>query len=179
MRSQLLISIILMALASIACSIGFTPSNPGSIYTEQPPGNVNVPPGDLAVVTSVTDGDTIEVQIGGVGYRVRYIGVNTPERDEPCYSEARRANLALVENRAVTLVADRENTDRFGRLLRYVYADGVFVNARLIEEGYAEVVQYPPNVSFAASFIPLEQAATAANRGCHPTGIFNDGNYER
>lgn len=179
MRSNALIAIIFASLATIACSIGFTPSSPGTIFTEQPPGSVNVPAGDLAVVTSVTDGDTIEIQINGVGYRVRYIGVNTPERDESCYSEARRANVALVENRTVTLVADRENTDRFGRLLRYVYADGVFVNARLIEEGWAEVVQYPPNVAFAGAFIPLEQAAAAANRGCHPTGIFNDGNYER
>lgn len=179
MRPQALIVLACISFATLACSIGFTPNSPGALYTEQPPGSVNVPPGDLAVVTSVTDGDTIEVQIGGVGYRVRYIGVNTPERDETCYSEARGANVALVGNRTVTLVPDRENTDRFGRLLRYVYADGVFVNARLIEEGWAEVVQYPPNVAFAQQFITLEQAAVAANRGCHPTGIFNDGNYER
>lgn len=166
-------------LMSAACALGFTPNNPGSLYTEQPSGSVPVPPGDLAVVTSVTDGDTIEVRIGSVGYRVRYIGINTPERDEVCYDEARRANLALVGGRTVTLVAERENTDRFGRLLRYVYADGIFVNARLIEEGWAEVVQYPPNVGFASQFIALEQAAAAANRGCHPTGIFNDGTYER
>ena len=38
--------------------------------------------GDLGTVTQVIDGDTIEVEIDGRTYRVRYVGVNTPERDE-------------------------------------------------------------------------------------------------
>jgi micrococcal nuclease len=170
-----------LLLPLLACTFGFTPPTPGTAFTQQPPGsNVNPPgTGELAEVTSVTDGDTIEVRIGSVGYRVRYLGVNTPERDEACYSEARGANVALVEGRTVTLVPDVENTDRFGRLLRYVYVDNVFVNEQLVLGGFAEVVQYEPNLRFAEYFIRLEQEAVRLNRGCHPTGIFNDGDYRR
>ena len=55
------------------------------------------PAGESAQVTRIIDGDTIDVQIDGVGYRVRYIGMNTPERDEACYQQATDANAALVE----------------------------------------------------------------------------------
>lgn len=181
MNRRLVIVLVLLALPLLACSFGFTPPTPGAAFTEQPPGsNVNPPgTGEQALVTSVTDGDTIEVQIGSVGYRVRYLGINTPERDEVCYREARDANVALVEGRTVTLVPDVENTDRFGRLLRYVYVDSVFVNEQLVLAGFAEVVQYEPNLRFAEYFIQLEQEAVRFNRGCHPTGIFNDGDYRR
>ncbi len=94
--------------------------------------------GETALVVDVIDGDTIDVRLGGDTYRVRYIGVNTPERDEPCYFEATAANAVLVEGQTVTLVRDVSETDRYGRLLRYVYAGPVFVNAELVAQGYAE-----------------------------------------
>jgi endonuclease YncB( thermonuclease family) len=171
-----------LGLSALACAVGYTPPEQGTAYTPQPAG-ANAPTaassGELAQVTEVIDGDTIEVRMNGVGYRVRYIGINSPERDEVCYREARDLNAAFVEGRTVRLVADRSNTDRFGRLLRYIYVDNVFVNEQLILQGVAEVVQYPPDTTFASYFIQLEQQAAAANRGCHPTGIFNDGSYER
>jgi endonuclease YncB( thermonuclease family) len=179
---RVLLALALLALSALACAVGYTPPEQGTAYTPQPIG-ANAPTpvsaGDVAEVTDVIDGDTIEVRVNGVGYRVRYIGVNTPERDEVCYREARDLNAAFVQGRTVRLVADRDNTDRYGRLLRYVYVENVFVNEQLILQGVAEVVQYAPNTAFATYFIQLEQQAVAANRGCHPTGIFNDGNYER
>src|SRR5690606_36374620 len=54
--------------------------------------------GETARVTYVIDGDTIDVPIGTEIYRVRYVGVNTPERDEPCYNDATRANSVLVDD---------------------------------------------------------------------------------
>jgi len=139
-----------------------------------PPAN-----GQQARVTRVIDGDTIDVTIDGTGYRVRYIGINTPERDEPCYSEATAANRALVEGRTVTLVRDQSETDRFGRLLRYIYVDNINVNAQLVAQGWAEAVEYPPDTAQTAFFRELERRARAANLGCHPTGIFDDGSDTR
>jgi len=135
--------------------------------------------GELAQVTRVIDGDTIDVEIDGVEYRVRYVGVNTPERDEPCYGDAVRANEALVEGRTVRLVQDTSDEDRFGRLLRYIYVGDVFVNESLVRDGYAEVVLYQPDDGFYDEFLDLEQAAARNNIGCHPTGIFDDGNDQR
>ncbi|MBC8099056.1 MAG: thermonuclease family protein [Armatimonadetes bacterium] len=134
---------------------------------------------DLYTVTSVIDGDTIDVRKGEVTYRVRYVGVNTPERDEDCYDDAVTANRDLVRGQQVRLVQDESNTDRFGRLLRYVYVGDVFVNERLIAEGYAEVVRYDPDDRYYNRFRDLEEAAAEDDLGCHPTGIFDDGSMTR
>jgi endonuclease YncB( thermonuclease family) len=130
--------------------------------------------GETATVIDVIDGDTIDVRFGdGREARVRYIGVNTPERGEPCFGEARDANAALVAGRTVTLVTDRSDTDRNGRLLRYVYAGETFVNAQLVRDGYAEARRYPPDTAQAELLEALEAEARAANRNCYATGVFN------
>ena len=140
---------------------------------------VTIPEGEIATVTRVIDGDTIDVLLDGKQVRIRYVGVNTPERDEPCYSEATEANRVLVEGKTVTMVTDTSDTDRYDRLLRYIYADGVFVNDSLVRNGYAEAVLYQPDDAFYADFLALEKSATTANLGCHPTGIFDDGSDTR
>lgn len=163
--------LLLLALAACTFTYGFD-----RLPTNTPAG---ASPGEQAQVVRVIDGDTIDVQLNGQTVRVRYVGMNTPERNEPCYADATRANADLVQGKTVTLVKDQSETDRYGRLLRYVYVGDVFVNARLVEEGYAEVVSYPPDTAYFDQFRQLEDAARNANLGCHPTGIFNDGSYTR
>jgi micrococcal nuclease len=130
-------------------------------------------------VIQVIDGDTIDVEINGSSFRVRYVGVNTPERDEPCYSDARDANARFVSGQVVGLVRDSSNTDQYGRLLRYVYVGSIFVNRELIVGGYAEAVKYGSDDRHWADFVAQEQIAAQNGRGCHPTGIFNDGSNTR
>jgi micrococcal nuclease len=141
----------------------------------------NPPPsgGETARVRRVIDGDTIEVEMGGQRLRVRYVGVNTPESDEACYREALEANRALVEGQTVTLIRDQSNTDRFDRLLRYVYVGSTFVNRELVATGYAEAVLYEPDDRHWRDFVALEREAARRGLGCHPTGIFNDGSERR
>lgn len=158
-----------------ACTFGFDPNAPGGVPTSAG----GAPSGETGTVVQIIDGDTIDVRLPGGDARVRYIGVNTPERDEVCYSEAAQANRLLVEGKTVRLVRDAENTDRYGRLLRYVYVDNLFVNAALVQQGFAEVVSYPPNTAQYDTLKSLEIEAANANRGCHPTGIFDDGSYTR
>jgi endonuclease YncB( thermonuclease family) len=89
------------------------------------------------------DGDTIEVAIDGQEYKVRYIGIDTPESVDPrrpveCFGkEAADKNQELVEGKIVGLEKDVSETDAFGRLLRYVWLDGRLINARLVSAGYA------------------------------------------
>ncbi|MCY3719519.1 MAG: thermonuclease family protein [Anaerolineaceae bacterium] len=135
--------------------------------------------GEEARVLRVIDGDTIEVSLNRRNRRVRYIGINTPERDEPCSNAATAANRRLVGGRDVTLVRGAEETDRYGRLLRYIHADGIFVNEALVREGFAENFVWEPNTRFADRFRALEAEARAAGRGCHPSGVFDDGDTER
>jgi endonuclease YncB( thermonuclease family) len=181
----------LLAVFVLGCTFGFDPeatAPPGAIIGGDGQGNSNsggsnsggnAPSGEDGVVTQVVDGDTIEVRIGEVGYRVRYVGVNTPERDEACYQEAKDANAALVSGQTVRLVQDESNTDRYGRLLRYVYVNGVFVNEQLVSQGWAEAVTYEPDSQYKARFQQLEREAKDGRRGCHPTGVFNDGSDVR
>jgi endonuclease YncB( thermonuclease family) len=158
-----------------ACEIEYTPVDSGG--SSDIDGMIDAD--EHGRVVDVIDGDTIDVEIDGQVYRVRYIGVNTPERDEPCYREARDANAAWVDGRMVTLERDQSETDRFDRLLRYVYVGDVFVNAALVQDGYAEAVLYPPDDREWDFLVSLEQNAAAVGAGCHPSGIFADGTYER
>ncbi|HXG41234.1 MAG TPA: thermonuclease family protein [Dehalococcoidia bacterium] len=130
------------------------------------------PPGlPQAHVTRVVDGDTIEVSMAGRRYTVRYIGVDTPESVAPgqpveCYGrEASRRNRELVEGKTVLLEKDVSETDRYGRLLRYVWADGVMVNAVLVAEGYAQVATFPPDVKYVDLFRRLQEQARQQGLG--------------
>jgi len=117
---------------------------------------------EKVLVTRVIDGDTIEIYGGD---RVRYIGMDTPERGEPYYLEATAKNAELVEGKEVRLEKDTSEKDRYGRLLRYIYVDDLFVNAELVRLGYARAYPYPPDTYYAELFSQLELEAKQAGRG--------------
>ena len=135
--------------------------------------------GEGAKVLRVIDGDTIDVEINGERQRVRYIGMNTPERNEPCYEEATTANVELVQGKTVMLVKDTSETDQFDRLLRYVYVGDTFVNEELVRKGYAEAVLYRPDDRHYEQFSALEAVVAGSGLGCHATGVFDDGDLRR
>ena len=124
-----------------------------------------------ATVTRVVDGDTIRVEIDGEEYRVRYIGIDTPETVDPrrpvgCFGkEASERNRQLVEGQTVGLEKDVSETDSFDRLLRYVWVEDQMVNAALVEEGYALASTYPPDVRYSGRFETLQSEAREAARG--------------
>jgi micrococcal nuclease len=123
------------------------------------------PPPDSARVTQVIDGDTIIIADGS---RVRYIGIDTPElhpAPEAFGIEAWQVNRELVEDKLVRLERDVSQTDRYGRLLRYVYVDGIFVNAELVRRGLAQVKAYPPDTKYHNHLKELETEARQAGRG--------------
>lgn len=133
----------------------------------------SIQPSDQARVTRIIDGDTIEI---ATGQKVRYIGVDTPELHKTgskpiCFGQqARDENLRLVAGKTVKLVKDVSETDRYGRLLRYVYitgADGteLFINEYLIKEGYAYSVTFPPDVRYADYFRSLQRQAEEQKKG--------------
>jgi hypothetical protein len=65
----------------------------------------------------------------------------------------------MVAGQTVTLVKDVSETDRYGRLLRYVFVGDLFVNAELVRQGYATVATYPPDVACIDYFRRLEGEA--------------------
>jgi len=119
-----------------------------------------------AVVERVIDGDTVELDSGE---RVRYLLVDTPESTTQveCFgAEAAAFNRALVEGREVRLTYDAECADHYGRLLAYVEVEGESVNQALVAQGYACVLQIPPNgVELAPLYLELETHAVDERRG--------------
>ena len=99
-----------------------------------------------ALVVRAIDGDTVELEDGT---RVRYLMIDTPEitgGKNDCYGEeARAANAALVEGKTVQLKYDVECEDNYDRLLAYVFISGQEINLRMVERGYACVLNIPPN----------------------------------
>ncbi len=110
-----------------------------------------------AYVVEIIDGDTIDIEIDGSTYRLRYIGMDTPEIGMPGYEEAVDYNRSLVEGKEVLLVMDESETDPYGRLLRYVFVDDVFVNYELVRAGFAEAGFWPPDTSCSQSFAEVEK----------------------
>jgi micrococcal nuclease len=119
-----------------------------------------------ARVIKVVDGDTISVDIDGETYSLRYIGVDCPESGDWMAAEATQANFDLVGGKTVYLEKDVSETDRYDRLLRYVYlADGTLVNAELVRLGYARAIAYPPDTKHQGLFDGMQQEAMKAGRG--------------
>lgn len=124
---------------------------------------------ESAVVSRVIDGDTIELSDGRT---VRYIGIDTPEIKHPqkgkeCFgSEASLKNEQLVLGKTVYLHKDISETDRYGRLLRYVWLDDTqMVNQVLVEEGFAYASSYPPDIAFQEQLIDAQAQAQANGVG--------------
>lgn len=121
-------------------------------------------------VLRVVDGDTIEIE---GGQKVRYIGIDTPEtvdsrREPQCFGKvATQANFDLIAEKEIYLEKDVSETDRYGRLLRYVYlaTDSASINEQLVRAGYAVASSYPPDVKYQEKFKEAEKEARANQRG--------------
>jgi len=117
-----------------------------------------------AQVVEVIDGDTIDVKIGDQQKRVRYYGVNTPERGERCFDEASNRNRQLAGDE-VLLLPDAREVDPYGRLLRYIFtSDGLSIDASLVAEGYAHA--WREDGDFREELITLEEQAQTRASGC-------------
>lgn len=127
------------------------------------------------LVTRIVDGDTIEVRNREGEWKVRYIGIDAPETTHPtekvqCYGlNAKLKNEELVFGKVVYMEKDKSDTDRYGRLLRYVYVvndndldagkEGVFVNLELVRGGFARAKAYKPDIAKQKMFENVQREA--------------------
>ncbi|HAI21249.1 MAG TPA: hypothetical protein DCM14_05065 [Clostridiales bacterium UBA8153] len=130
-------------------------------------------------VASVSDGDTFRAHVGRRLESIRLIGVDAPEvgpGEEPHGREALEFARRTLLQKTVWLEFDVRQRDTFGRLLAYVWleppdrrdpaATGMqMFNARLLVEGYGQVMTVPPNVRYAEWFVRWQEQARAARRG--------------
>lgn len=117
-----------------------------------------------ARVLEVIDGDTIDAMVDGRRVRIRYFGVDTPERGNRCYREALDRNQTLI-GRQVLLLTDARQEDRFGRSLHYIFLpDGVSVDATLVAEGFG--LAWREDGRYRDEIVSLEEQAKSEDRGC-------------
>ncbi len=112
-----------------------------------------------AQLVKVVSGDTIDVFIDGSLYTVRYIGIDALGSLSYLGNFSRQKNFELVVNKDLTLFKDATDTNPAGHLLRYVLADGEFVNLDLAKEGYASAASSPPDTACDAAFKAAEEDA--------------------
>lgn len=147
-------------------------SVPTPTSTPKPTPTLSPTPLDLkytdTIVTNVIDGDTFTIEGGEV---VRMIGMDTPETVHPnkpvqCYGkEASAKTTELIEGQKVRLEKDVSETDKYKRLLRYVWKGDVLINELLVQEGYAQSSSYPPDIKYQDRFVTAQQEARANLRG--------------
>jgi micrococcal nuclease len=111
----------------------------------------------------VIDGDTLVLSDKKT---VRLIGINTPEKDQPYYAEAKDTLRELVLEKEIQLEKDISDTDRYGRLLRYAYVGDIFINLEMIKSGLAHSYAYPPDTAHQEEFLAAEKTAREQEIGC-------------
>lgn len=129
-----------------------------------------------AAVIRVIDGDTAEMSLQGRSERVRFIGMDAPERGRPYFNEATAYTTQLIGGKTLFLESDIGQRDRYGRLLAYLWLSEPFtideasirasmVNARLLLEGYASVMTIPPNIRYVDWFTSFQTESRNQGRG--------------
>jgi len=117
----------------------------------------------------VNDGDTFMIRDKNkVKYKVRLIGIDAPEsvnwgkkkKVQPFGYESKMYLRTFLYHKKVRLEFDVTKLDFYGRTLAYVFLeDGTFVNENLVENGYAKVYTFPPNVKYVEVFKNAEKSA--------------------
>lgn len=124
------------------------------------------------------------MSLKGHNEKVRFIGVNCPEishpslgiKEQPYGQKAKAYTKNELLGKKVWLEFDVQERDKYGRLLAYVWLEppssdseeeirAKMFNARLLLEGYAQVMTVPPNVPYQDKFLRFQAEARKAGRG--------------
>lgn len=150
--------------------------SPETTITEVSPAQnpEKAPPLEFFDVVSVTDGDTLKVNINGQIETLRLIGIDTPETVDPrtpvqCFGkEASDKAKKTLDGKKVRVEADdsQGERDKYNRLLRYLYLeDGTFFNKMMIEDGYAHEYTYGAPYKHQEDFKAAQAIARENKRG--------------
>jgi len=91
---------------------------------------------EQAFVTRVIDGDTLVYEINNISYTCRLLGINTPEKSEELYQEA-KDYLSIVDGKEVEILRDWDDEGKYHRKLRYIFYEDRLINVEIVEQGFA------------------------------------------
>ena len=125
---------IVIAIVSIIVVFGFgssdtTPENIEYVFTDYD-----------GQITRVIDGDTLIID----QTTIRLSLVNSPERGEPGYQEAKdfASTVCPVGSNAEFIEDSWQQSDKYGRSLGLVFCNDMFLNELLLTNGHAEISTY-------------------------------------
>ena len=140
-----------------------------------------------AKIVAVSDGDTVTARIDNKDYKVRMIGVDTPETVHPSKpvafygKEASDFTKKKLTGKTVYLEKDASERDKYNRSLRYVWTnlpenpqnpsfedvrDKMF-NGILLRDGYANLLTLPPDVKYLDHFKKIAKTAESQELGLY------------
>ncbi|MBS3056306.1 MAG: thermonuclease family protein [Candidatus Aenigmarchaeota archaeon] len=119
--------------------------------------------GNWKIITKVIDGDTVVAEGGD---HIRLIGIDSDEKNYPCYDPARLRLEELVLNKKVYLEPDVQDQDQYKRYLRYLILNDENINMKMVEKGFAVARFYPENVKYKSEIIAAEKSAMENHVGC-------------
>ncbi len=127
---------------------------------------------EQVTIVRIIDGDTI---VDDKDRKIRLIGINTPELNNNdinyCFAvKSKNVVSSLVLDKSIKLEKDVSDIDKYGRLLRYVWFDDKMLNKILLEEGYAQVSTYAPDVKYQEMFLDTQKKAKN-----NKVGLWGDG----
>lgn len=169
MKKRLLLMLMLLILAACTGEKNNNESDDDNAVPIVPVENLPVRPENLseATVDDVIDGDTVELSDGT---RVRLIGINTPEMEQPYYEEATAYTRSLLEGKTVGVEMDVEELDQFDRTLAYLWVGDKLANYEITRAGYANGLSIAPNIKYEVYITQAEEKAIAEAVGIWQQG---------
>ena len=162
-RMALLIAAVLIVILAVSCEVtgeSKAPNLTGSEPTSSSEHTLVCTDCQLVDVAKVIDGDTLDTSVG----RVRFFGVDTPERGDQCFQEATNFTR-IAAGTKVRLETGPRRTDSYGRRLAYVYdSSGDSIDAQLISGGFA--VAWTRDGQHRDYLTSLEENARRTRTGC-------------
>ncbi len=120
---------------------------------------------EIGFVTKVIDGDTIVVN----GESVRLLSIDTAEKGEKCFKEAKERLEQLILNKEVILEKEEKDKDQYKRLLRHIFIEEtngeVYVNLLLVKEGLA-IARFYEDKKYKEEILEAEKTARGNKMGC-------------
>ncbi len=152
----------------VVCALGLAGCTSGGSDTSGSKTTTTAAAGsESAVVASVSDGDTLRTTSGE---KIRLLQIDAPELHGDCFGKAALSALKQLTPKGtpITLVRDPDldQTDRYGRLLRYVMVHGTNVNVALVRGGTASPYFFrKQRGAYARDLLAAVEDARAAGRG--------------
>lgn len=139
-------------------------------------------------VTRVHDGDTVGIRsrsFAGIPLKIeraRLVGIDAPELKQEQWGRRAKKHLKELLSKSdwiVDIEYDVVERDDYGRLLVYLHGkDGGLINERMIEDGYAVLYTFPPNVKYAEKLEAAQKRAQAKKAGIWKNGGLRETPYQ-